>query len=240
MTEIGKYIRSAVIATNSQGSWVDPVTDYSPEDGPVESPSSSYPGTFSGETGGSVNCTNYSPADPGTTGSDGSSVTTTSPATACTVVTNVINGGLLTVTAPANVSATPDDLLSTAGDQVNAYSIPLATGDNTGSGNGWSESISQSPFSDTHGHGLGTSAISAVTVANISNSTNTAPTEDTDPITVPIAVPSTTPGAIFQTADLGTGLGNFLVTPTVEVNIPANTYAGIYTATAEVDLTQGP
>ena len=160
------------------------------------------------------------------------------PATSCTIITETVTGGNYTLTAPANVTATGTTLNGT--DQSSTYSVALATGDNTGSGAGWNETISQSVFTNvgaTHTIG-GVAQVSAV--AEVPGpGTSTAPT-GTQP-TLPLTVPDETgTPVVFQTAAIGSGLGNFVVTPTVTFAVPASTYADTYTATAEVDLTAGP
>jgi hypothetical protein len=41
-------------------------------------------------------------------------------------------------------------------------------------------------------------------------------------------------------ATANTGMGGFTVTPTVQVSIPANTFAGTYTSTVTVAVVSGP
>jgi hypothetical protein len=160
-----------------------------------------------------------------------------------------------------------------AKDQIQHYSIAENTGDNTGTGNGWNETISQTTFT-SGAHTIGANsgsgelfertsgagkvgvasgntgaAVTGVVYVDAAENTDTNPVEST-PLVVPLNVPVPTvsatgsagdsPSVVFQTAEVGSGLGNFVVTPTVSFDVPANTYAGTYTATTEVDLTTGP
>jgi hypothetical protein len=189
-------------------------------------------------------------------------------------VTEVVTGGSLTLTANGTATATPTTL--GAKDQIQHYSIAENTGDNTGTGDGWNETISQTTFTSgshtigknsgsgevfgaTSGAGkVGTesensgAAVTNVVYVDAPENTDTNPVETTplvDPLNVPVPTESSptaeghkgdAPSVVFQTAEVGTGLGNFIVTPTVSFDVPANTYAGTYTATTEVDLTTGP
>ncbi len=58
-----------------------------------------------------------------------------------------------------------------------------------------------------------------------------------------MAVPagSSAPTAVkLFNAAANRGMGGFTVTPTVQVAIPANTYAGTYTSTVTVAVVSGP
>jgi hypothetical protein len=174
----------------------------------------------------------------------------------------------LTLTAEAAKTASATTLGPK--DQIQHYSIPEVTGDNTGTGHGWNETISQTTFtsgSHTIGSNSGSGELfeqttgagkagkesgntgAAVTNVDAAENTDTNPVEET-PLVAPLNVPVPTtshsatagdsPSVVFQTAEVGSGLGNFIVTPTISFDVPANTYAGSYTATTEVDLSTGP
>ena len=68
-------------------------------------------------------------------------------------------------------------------------------------------------------------------------------TNATNAITYPVTVPAaaTAPAAVkvFNSAAT-TGLGRFTITPTVNVAIPGNSYAGTYTSTLTVAAVSGP
>jgi hypothetical protein len=228
-------------------------------------------------TAGGGSCANVNPAPGGSS--------PTGPAVACTTVNLVVNGGGLSLIANPTATTTPGVTLSAVGDQTSAYSIDLATGDNTGTGNGWNEQLSQTAFVGISGHATGKTlgdsnplATEATTEPNGSGSTTTLHTNSVDPasgfqegvtnvavqqaggttngstntdptnseVSTPIGLAvgsnGSTQGAetAFQNAALNTGMGNFVVTPTVTIAVPTNTYEGVYQAIAEVDLTSGP
>ena len=54
------------------------------------------------------------------------------------------------------------------------------------------------------------------------------------------AASSAPPAVKLFNAAANTGMGGFTVTPTVQVAIPANTYAGTYTSTVTVAVVSGP
>jgi hypothetical protein len=66
------------------------------------------------------------------------------------------------------------------------------------------------------------------------------PTNDLiPPRKYPIAIPTAVPATFFNAA-AGTGRANFRVTPTVAIPVPANTHAGVYTATITIAIVAGP
>jgi hypothetical protein len=68
-------------------------------------------------------------------------------------------------------------------------------------------------------------------------------TNPTNSIAYPLAVPAgaSAPTAVkLFNAAANSGMGKFTVTPTVQVAIPANTYAGTYTSTVTVAVVSGP
>ena len=91
-------------------------------------------------------------------------------------------------------------------------------------------------------HLLSTSA-SSVTAVSATCAGGTTCTNPTNSIGYPLAVPaaSSPPTAVkLFNAAANTGMGSFTVTPTVQVAIPANTYAGTYTSTVTVAVVSGP
>jgi hypothetical protein len=44
----------------------------------------------------------------------------------------------------------------------------------------------------------------------------------------------------FFNAAANTGMGNFTITPTITVSIPANTFTGSYASTVSVAVVSGP
>lgn len=127
-------------------------------------------------------------------------------------------------------------------DQSVAYTVPLSITDARGNGSGWNATITSTSFNDGSGHSLATSAssVSAVSVACVAGGSCTSPT---NAVTYALGVPagSTAPSAVklFSAAST-TGMGRFTVTPTVNVNIPGNVYAGTYSSTVTVAVASGP
>jgi hypothetical protein len=68
-------------------------------------------------------------------------------------------------------------------------------------------------------------------------------TNPTNAIGYPVAVPAagTAPAAVklFNSA-ANTGMGIFTITPTIQVVVPQNSYAGTYTSTVTLAIVSGP
>lgn len=155
-------------------------------------------------------------------------------------VTATVNAGSLTLSS----SATPSLSVTLNGtDQTPTFTVPMAANDETGSGSGWHLTITSTQFTTGGGtpRTLSTSASSITGVtASCTHGTCTNPTDGT---TYPVGVPagSTPPTAItFYSASAGTGMGDFTLTPTVQVSVPANAYAGTYTSTLTLAVVSGP
>jgi len=154
--------------------------------------------------------------------------------------TATVNAGTLTLTTSASpgVSVTLDGT-----DQAPTYTLPMTVNDATGSGTGWNVTVTSTTFS-TGGPTPKLLSTSASTVTGVSSScasgTCTNPTNSIGyPLTVPAGSSPPTAVKLFNAA-ANTGMGKFTVTPTVQVSIPANTYAGTYTSTVTVAVVSGP
>jgi hypothetical protein len=119
-------------------------------------------------------------------------------------------------------------------DQTVSYSPILGVVDARGTGAGWNLTISATALTDGT-HNL-TQTVSSVSSACHAGSTCTAGTSSG--ITYPLTVSTT--AAKFFNAALTTGLGKVDVTPTVQVAIPGNSYAGTYTSTVTLASATGP
>ena len=171
--------------------------------------------------------------NPTSPGAAATSAAAAGGASADTSVTTTILPGNLYLSSPkqfVGLSVTK----ASSGQTLARYSFTNAVHDNTGSGDGWHEVVSQTPFTK-NGHSLGTSRVTRVRVGNAPNSTNTAPSGE---ISLPVAL-SSQPATILV-AEQGSGMGNFIVTSTVTVVIPPNSALGSYTASLAVGLVQGP
>ena len=154
--------------------------------------------------------------------------------------TATVNAGTLSL----STSATPSVSSTLNGtDQSPTYTLPMTVLDATGSGSGWNVTITSTTFTTGGGspHLLSTTASNATGVTS-SCATGTC-TNPTNSIGYPVGVPAagTAPTAVkLFNAAANTGMGNFTITPTISVAIPANTYAGTYTSTVTVAVVSGP
>jgi hypothetical protein len=161
------------------------------------------------------------------------------------VATTAALAGTLTATAtvsgtagislnlPSNPTIT-DTLDGT--DQTASYAPILGVVDARGSGAGWNLQISATTFSDGSGHTLAAGQVTSVTQGCKSGSTCTVGTSSG--ITYPLTIGGV--AAKFFNAAINTGLGKVDVTPTIEVSIPGNAYAGSYTSTVTLAAATGP
>ena len=158
----------------------------------------------------------------------------TAPATA-----SVTGGALSESTASTpSVSATLNGT-----NQVPTYTMDIATNDRTGSGSGWNLTITSTTFSTGGGspRTLSNTASQVTSVASAcAQGTCTDPTNSiTYPLTLPAGATAPTAVKLFNAA-IDTGMGDFTVTPTVGVTIPANAFAGTYTSTITLAVASAP
>jgi hypothetical protein len=160
-------------------------------------------------------------------------VATTAALAANLTATATITGAAgLSLNLPA--TATISDTLDGT-DQTVSYAPALSLVDARGSGAGWNLTMSATTFSDGSGHTLQAGSVSSVSAACHSGSSCTAPTNS---VSVPLTLSTT--AAKFFNAAANTGLGKVDVTPTIDVSIPGNAYAGTYTSTVTVAAVSGP
>jgi len=134
---------------------------------------------------------------------------------------------------PSNPSVS--DILD-GSDQTVSYAPVLGVVDARGSGAGWNLQISATTFSDGATHTLAPGQVSSVSSACHSASTCTA--ASSSGITYPLTVSGT--ATKFYNSAVSSGLGKVDVTPTVDVLIPGNAFAGTYTSTVTLAATTGP
>jgi hypothetical protein len=120
-------------------------------------------------------------------------------------------------------------------DQTVSYLPLLSVVDARGSGGGWNLTVSATTFSDGSGHTLAPGTVSSVASACHAGSSCTAATNS---VGFPLTVGGT--AAKFFNAATNSGLGKIDVTPTVDVGIPGNAFAGTYTSTVTLAVTAGP
>jgi hypothetical protein len=146
-----------------------------------------------------------------------------------------------TVTGTAGVSLTLPSNPSISNtidgsDQTASYSPVLGVVDARGTGAGWNLTVSATTFSDGGGHTLAPGNVTSVAQACHSGSSCTAATSSG--ISYPLTISGSS--AKFFSAALNTGLGKVDVTPTIQVAIPGNAYAGTYTSTVTLAAATGP
>jgi len=165
---------------------------------------------------------------------------TAAVATAASITTTATVTGTGSVSLAAGATASFSDTLDGT-DQTVTYQIPLTVIDARGTGGGWNMTVTSTQF-NTGSHTLSTSASSITSIASACNAGSTC-TNPTNAVTVPIAVQAavSAPAAVkFFNSAANTGLGRFDITPTINVAIPGNAYAGTYTSTVTIAAATGP
>ena len=147
-------------------------------------------------------------------------------------------GTLSFVSSPSNVTFSPVTLNGI--DQVATSQEILDIGDNTGTGAGWSITLSNSPFVS----GANSLANSAFTVASPAQ-----PTCDTGAtcsqavwsgnVTYPYSLPGTTATRLLSVST-NTGMGDQTVTLNWSESIPSSSFTGTYQSTWTLTLVSGP
>lgn len=155
-----------------------------------------------------------------------------------------------TVTGATALSLTPGtptapDVTLNGTDQKPTFQVPFTLEDSRGTGDGWNTTISATQFTTggTTPRTLDTAATSmtALGVTAAAGTTTTAPSGNT--ITYPLALTAAAtapPTAKFYSAAKDSGMGSFTLTPTFEVKVPANAYAGVYSSTLTLAAVTGP
>ena len=156
-----------------------------------------------------------------------------------TATATITGAGSLSLShgATATISDTLDGT-----DQTANYTLPLTINDLRGSGAGWNLTMTSTSFNDGAGHTLATTAssLASSTSACTGGGTCTNPTNSiTYPLTVPAAASAPAAVKVFNAAATS-GMGRFIVTPSINVSIPGNTYAGAYTSTLTIAAVSGP
>ncbi len=137
----------------------------------------------------------------------------------------------------ATVNATLDGL-----DQTVSYTVPLTVTDSRSSRAGWNLTVTSTTFADAAGHVLADDASAITTVSSVCV-TGQSCRKPRNNIRYPVTVPAggSAPAAVkFFNAAARTGTGQFTVSPTVDLFIPGDTYAGAYTCALTFALSSGP
>ncbi|HEV7641543.1 MAG TPA: WxL domain-containing protein [Gaiellaceae bacterium] len=120
-------------------------------------------------------------------------------------------------------------------DHVVSWSALLGIVDARGTGAGWNLTVSATTFSDSASHTLAPGTVTGVSAACVGGNACTAAT---NAVSYPITLSGT--AAKFFNASANTGLGKVNVTPTIDVAIPGNAFAGTYTSTVTLAAVSGP
>ncbi|HEX4680572.1 MAG TPA: hypothetical protein VH210_15335 [Gaiellaceae bacterium] len=167
---------------------------------------------------------------------------TASAAVAITVQGTVTAGTTLTATGVGSPSfaLTLDGL-----DQTPTYALPVSVVDARGKsvGGGWNLTITSTTFNDGAGHTFPTTAstMTAVGTACGAGSTCLAPTNAVANTNLAIPAGTVAPAAVkWENAATASGLGTNTVTATIQVAVPANVFAGVYSSTVTVAIVAGP
>ena len=162
-------------------------------------------------------------------------------AVAGTITTTATVTGAGSLALSSGATATLSDTLDGT-DQTVGYTVPLTLTDARGSGAGWNLTLTSTTFNDGAGHTLSTGASTIASVAMVcvaGGSCTNATNAITYPVTVPAAMSAPAAVKVFNSA-ANTGMGRFTITPTINVAIPGNSYAGTYSSTLTVAAVSGP
>lgn len=124
--------------------------------------------------------------------------------------------------------------------QTETFSLPIVVDDDTGSGAGWDLTLTLTTFTNS-GHTLATDVAQIGSQPTDSCNSGTCTNPTLSSISYPLVL--TADGATtskFFNATANSGMGNFTITPTFTVTMPANAYAGTYSSTFTVSITSGP
>lgn len=165
------------------------------------------------------------------------------PASADTVTgTATVTGGSLSEVA----SGTPGFSVTLNGTDQTATSsaMTLDANDPTGTGAGWNLTITSTQFS-TGGATPKTLATTATTITGVASAckqgTCTLPTNAITYSALTVPAGATAPTAVkFFNAAANSGMGEFTITPTFSISIPANAYAGTYSSTVTLSIVSAP
>jgi hypothetical protein len=158
--------------------------------------------------------------------------TTAALAANLTATASVTGASGISMALPSNPSVS-DTLDGT--DQIVSWSAVLGVVDARGSGAGWNLTMSATSFSDGGGHTLAAGSVSGVTAACVAGNSCTAAS---NAISYPLTLSGT--AAKFFNAAANSGMGKVNVTPSVDVAVPGNAYAGTYTSTVTLAAVSGP
>ncbi len=161
-------------------------------------------------------------------------------AVAGTVTATATVTGAGSLSLSHGTTASISDTLDGSDQSVN-YTLPLTMNDLRGSGAGWNLTMTSTTFTNgTQTLATTASSIASAAVACTAGGTCTNPTNSISyPLTVPAAATAPAAVKVFNAA-ANTGMGRFTITPSINVSIPGNSYAGTYNSTLTIAAVSGP
>lgn len=125
-------------------------------------------------------------------------------------------------------------------DQAASDPFTISVSDTRTTNDGWTLQITSTQFST----GGATLSASAASITGVGVTCTISPCTDpvnsvSYPVIVPAGATAPSPVAFFNAAAL-TGVGDFTVTPTFRVSVPANAYSGTYSSTISITIASGP
>jgi hypothetical protein len=150
-----------------------------------------------------------------------------------------VDGGTLSMGTPTDPTFTLVTLDGT--DKTTTAISVIDVKDLTGTGAGWNLQVTSTTFTSTVGsHAL---ANTTTTITGVTDGCDATCTDPTNVIGYAVNVPADTaaPTAVkFFSAEANTGMGDFTITPTFQMAIPADTFAGTYESTITVSIVSAP
>ena len=144
---------------------------------------------------------------------------------------------------PSSPSAVSFSATLNGTDQTVSASQTFDVSDATGSGTGWNITATSTTFTTAGGKTLPTSATTVTSAPTVACAASVTCTVATNAISYPFVLPAGTSAPTAQklyNASANTGMGNQTVTASLNLAIPANTYAGTYSSTWTYSLASAP
>jgi hypothetical protein len=161
-----------------------------------------------------------------------------------TTGTAEVTGGSLSLDSATSFALTGITLDGT--DKTTSGSFAIDLKDLTGTGTGWHVTIATTPFTTTNGVVTDTLTNTAAYISNVAMICDNPGTQTCTNPTNNITVDDSTNRLILDgtetlyNAAANTGMGDFTLTPTFKLNLPADAYAGTYQSTLTVSVISGP
>ncbi len=125
-------------------------------------------------------------------------------------------------------------------DQAASYGTPTSVADTRDTSSGWNLTVGATEFS-TGGANPSTLPSDASSIVTVASACAAGPcTTPTNGVTYPVPVTAGAQPVKFFNAASGTGSGQFTITPTTSVQIPANADSGTYASTVTYTVASGP